>query len=337
MKHVLLTAALLCNLALLAQPTYYASDGATTIGSSPVSIVCDWLDPGPAGANQNWDFSAVVPGTSASETVLAPSTTPYYSSFTSANRASGSGTSFRYWTESTGQTVLNGQVSNGAVLVYTNTEKIAQYPLTMNTNWSDPFGGSMTANGITTVRSGTYTGDVDAWGTVVLPSGTFTNTLRLHYQESMTDASPGGTLHYEVDSYAWLKVGFSKSLVAFQSYTISIISGTDTIPFQQQQYGVLDAAAVGMDESESDGPDLVVYPNPTHASAQVGFNAVGNARTTIDIVDLSGNVVRSAWNGVCPPGPRIHQLDVSGLAPALYAVRIQQEGRSPSITRLMVE
>lgn len=337
MKAHLLCITLLSPTILLAQPTYTAADGATTIGSTPVSLTCDWMDAGPSGAAQTWDFSALVPITSYSETVLTPTATPYSASFPGANRASGSGTSYRYWTESAAQTVLNGQVSNGQVLTYTNTEKIAQFPLTMNTSWSDPFGGTFISGGLTTVRSGTYTANVDAWGTVVLPSGTFTNCLRLHYHESIADASVAGTYVYETESYAWLKPGFSKSLLAFQAYSISIVAGNDTVPILEQSYGLLDAAAVGIDEVGPDAPVVTLFPNPAKEYAHVSFTAEGSLHTTIDIVDLSGAVLRNAWSGNTAPGPIIHQLDLNGLAPGLYAVRIQQEGRKSSLTRLMVE
>src|SRR3569832_2217727 len=64
-----------------------------------------------------------------------------------------------------------------------------------------------------------------------------------------------------------------------------------------------------------------VYPNPTHSECTVEYDA--RSRATITICDLQGRILQTFF---LPEGMQTYRVDLSGLEPAIYLVRIQCEG-----------
>jgi hypothetical protein len=73
---------------------------------------------------------------------------------------------------------------------------------------------------------------------------------------------------------------------------------------------------------------ITVEPNPTSVEWSVGFLSPEPADTRIDVLDLSGRVVRSTGLGVIGSGPRTVTLPAQELRPGVYWIRLTQAGRS---------
>lgn len=79
---------------------------------------------------------------------------------------------------------------------------------------------------------------------------------------------------------------------------------------------------VGLNESGENIASLSVSPNPTWGQARISFELLESGRLHIDLLDISGRVVKNIKSGKLDAGP--HQLDVNinDLDNGLYLVRL---------------
>lgn len=87
-----------------------------------------------------------------------------------------------------------------------------------------------------------------------------------------------------------------------------------------------DPATVGLD-----GIDFVksieVFPNPATDNVNIHYNLNEGGKTTIDVLDITGRLIKPVYDGFVPTGKQSAIVDVSNLSPGIYFVRLQMEGR----------
>jgi len=187
------------------QPTFTNSFYFNVGQSMQASLFEDHtLTPGPSGANQTWNFSTVPDSlTPFSADVVAPTSTPYASSFPGANAVfrfgSNNVTFFRFYkytssfSEDLGSIINSTQIPFPINEKFTDTRIEAKFPMLFNDSWSDPY-SSITYNqfGADTISksymSGKHTMTYDAYGTITTPTGTFSNALRMKVREERKDS-----------------------------------------------------------------------------------------------------------------------------------------------------
>ena len=70
---------------------------------------------------------------------------------------------------------------------------------------------------------------------------------------------------------------------------------------------------------------LRVAPNPATGAVRVDLEPAGNARLSIDLLDLSGSVISSVMVGRAEAGVPVRQaFDVSGIPPGFYQLRVEE-------------
>lgn len=247
----------------------------------PLHLVTDagTADPTVTGANVAWDFSSITLQMNAGSTSFVdPATTPYASSYPTANLAqvmtTSMGTSYNYFVlTSAGLDMLAEDVGGTNPDVYTDPKTPLQFPLAYQNSFVDNY----TANGTPASTTRTYSGH----GTVVLPTGTYTNVVQV--------SSSSGT----IDFYRSNPV---EPLGHIEDDGTAIVFGD---------------AVIGMDEHPST-PVLLVMPNPTTGLVQVN----GLARNAAwQLMDMQGRVLRQGSTNVAAL-----QLDLDALAAGPYAL-----------------
>lgn len=66
----------------------------------------------------------------------------------------------------------------------------------------------------------------------------------------------------------------------------------------------------------------ITYPNPTHDIFNIEFDLMQNNQTTIDMVALNGQTVKSIDNNYLSTGHYFYQVDISDLPAGAYTLRI---------------
>jgi len=217
---------------LFAQPNLTLSGQLPQIGEvTPFRLgQVEGFNPGPAGANQNWDFSDLNFATSGVEfRVIDPAEGLCGASFPEADFA-WFFPAFEGYTYDrvAGDTILQIGGATGTVAdplsktVFSIPEAVLQFPFTYQTtyNYNSAFTTTIFGLEVGDAREGTVT--YDGYGTLTLPGGaTFTNVLRMR-QVSTQDLLPG----VEEVQYSWLLPGRFFPLLVY-----NLPADTEETPF----------------------------------------------------------------------------------------------------------
>lgn len=332
---------LLLPLITFAQPTMTVSNEAVT----GITLTYSYVDsstaqPGPSGANQTWNFSSVVPnGLTHVDQWLTPASTPYAASFPGSNLVqqtsdTAGNTIYLYHTTSSSMTVLNGMAMNlnGAPVMfnYSNSEILRQYPATYNSTLSDNFTGmfSMIAGPITinNYRSGTYSYTADAYGTLITPSGTFTNTLRGKIRQVITDSIvyaglplPAEIIHQYSTSYFWACTNAGFRLYQFYIGYDTIITSTSTVITKSVSF---QNTTTGITESLHQSSELSISPNPASDMAVIHVPNLTAQSLIFTLYDVKGSQLFTQVVEVTASGDFQYALPVKNLSAGIYHLRI---------------
>ena len=274
--------------------------------------------PGSAGANVNWDFSSFPTNSFFSSTVLDIASTANGAQFTSATLGSeNSDGSGGYFTTANGKLAFVGLIAaSGATIddYDPDPREILVTPITYQDMFNETFDGTHdnTVSGFMYDRGGTITIEADAYGTVVLPSVTVPNALRVHVRIEYDDKLSGTTVaSYIEDRYEWYHQshrGPFVSLVEFQ-----FVGNPTTTRFGSYQ----EITAIGLAENDQES-GLKIYPNPANGNVFIE-NSQNNRYRDIQIVDLKGQLMQEVDLTTLPANQRVN-VDVSDLPAGIYFV-----------------
>lgn len=311
--------AISASIAAIAQPVLQASDVAYAVGDSWTINVSDHLSAGPSGANQTWDFSGLNINATAVVDMLDPSTTTFGSQFPTATVAQYIAIQGSWaYVDATSSSTNYGIATTTTAIAYSDGEVMFNFPLNyMDTN-DDSFAASFVSNGFTVNRSGSVNSIVDGYGTVITPSGTFTDVLRVKMEEDYQDAVVGSpqVATYETEIYHWYKAGIRYPVLI---NTIFNANGQVSESIQYTDYNV------GINERSS--VIVGVYPNPT--SDVLNLSGTTFKQAQFEVLNAVGQVVLI---GLVNDG----KVDVSGLTAGIHILRVTQESGETGVSRFQV-
>ncbi|MCB0429822.1 MAG: gliding motility-associated C-terminal domain-containing protein [Flavobacteriales bacterium] len=235
MKHLLLAAILVLPGLAGAQITIGQSDMPDPGDSITVSVQTSLsgFNPAATGTNQTWDYSTLVPDSQRYEVYLSPLSTPYpYYAFSASYGVRNPspdaipfsllGTppenAFIFYKESgsTYQIPGEGVTLSGQPLplFYNSPDVVYRFPLNYSNRDSSLSGYGMALPGFGYFgKDQKRTNNVDGWGTLILPSGTY-ETVRVHSILEVTDTIFLDTLGFGFripmpteHEYKWLAKG----------------------------------------------------------------------------------------------------------------------------------
>ncbi|MDX1406501.1 MAG: hypothetical protein R3330_00160, partial [Saprospiraceae bacterium] len=198
---------------LAAQPTI-TSNVVAQIGTEiTTEIAEDAPDPGPAGANVEWDFSDIMKEDSAVTVsfIYVPSdTTQYYNSFPESNvclYGIGFG-SYNYYLHTNEKLEDLGNAFGNFRLLYTDPRTIVEFPFTFGSAFTDDYATTSQIAGVNMYGWGTVQASGDAYGRIRLPESDFDNVLRIMTMDERIDSTDLGLgiiekVHTTTTSYIW--------------------------------------------------------------------------------------------------------------------------------------
>jgi len=290
------------------------------------------INPGQAGPNQNWDFGNLVPSGYDSTYYLSPAGNPGYQNYPDANIVTShnpqqypNGYNINYWNYS--GTAIQGIADESLINLFGDyflAFHIRFIPPSSNLDFPIDYGDSkiqdFTMEWITATRYAGVVIDssktvshinleclVDAWGTMILPDGSFP-VIRVKEVFNTIDSSftwSSGSWVYQSDTtdnwtqYRWYandygEVGFyrdgSKKDDGFTFFKSETIVGTE-------------------DHAQQD--EFIVYPNPVSTTLKINLKEL---HVKIEILDIAGRVMIQLKNQA--------DINVSSLLPGAYFLRI---------------
>ena len=312
-----------------------------SIGQTVITIEADTVGvlEGNAGANQNWNFSGLMPlagGYADTANYIAASGTPYAMDFPTANLAIQSlgDDYYSYVKKETNELTFLGAAGPDIIFEYADPITFLKTPLAFNGSFSDDYAALVQPDSTTTIyETGTRTVLYDAYGSLSCPTGNFTNVIRLKTISEERDSLNLG-MGYAINetfetSYDWWVAGTTNPLV-----TISYSEGTSTIffpPFPptvtssplSQTVSYLSSTTTGISDQEPAISLLQVSPNPAVEVLQVSLSAAsGLEEVPISIVNGIGQIL---WheNVILQEGSNLFSIQVGQLPAGAYWLQLQ--------------
>ncbi|MCC7233207.1 MAG: T9SS type A sorting domain-containing protein [Bacteroidia bacterium] len=290
MKKTVLLAIPLVSLHTYAQPVIQDASNIATPGfSAPVFIATvapSIVLTGP-GANQTWDFTTpdFVYTSGGNLDVIVPSTAPMGGSFPAANYAYTFASTYSFFNVSASKMEVQALtiVAAGTGNDYTpNPRTQLIFPFNFNDSAVDTYqkvGGSQ----------GTVTITYDAYGTLITPSGTYTNVVRVR-----DSYGPGD------NDYEWYILNPLTQVAIYDSTNNTL-------------YHIGATQISGIEDNTVSG--LSLFPNPATDLVTVSNLPAGS---TVRITDMTGRKVYSR-----PAGSENTLVNTSDFANGVYLVQVE--------------
>lgn len=268
MKSKLLYQLLFCLIYAInyAQPTLQPNDVQTNLTSTLYTKEAEGFVPGGSGPNQTWDFSGFQFTINATFNSVPVATGIQHTTFPESNNCykfspSAFNINFYYYMKvSNSEMDQLGIASDDDVYINYNgnTRKMLQFPYTYNTTYTDSY--QELEDDAPTNMTVTY----DAYGTLILPFGTFTNVIRQKIEEN------------GVTNYKWINTNPFYYIVEtyFETDLITITKATSVLAVDQSSINTFTLA-----------------PNPTNGEFKINSSNFTNDHFSIMIYDSTGRLV----------------------------------------------
>lgn len=262
---------------------------------------------GGSGSGQTWNF-ATLSGTTTTSAAVSVASTPNGSSYPMANIAfSNTGSTYSY--QKTSSTALQnyGFNASGVVIAYSNPEDYMHYPFSLSNTFNDTWAATFTNGGYTFYRKGTSTVTADGTGTLITPTGTFTNVVRVHmveiYSDSVNIFGTPQVTSYNNDEYLWYKDGIHYPLASTYTFTTGTTSGNGG------SYYV--STTVGIEENSALANSINLFPNPASESVRVKYTVENYTSVKISVINIIGQEVYSEETMKITAGEQALDINVS--------------------------
>ncbi len=316
------------TLTLVAQPTLQYPQNAPQVGDvTDINFVATTgLSTGATGPDANWDFSELITLYGGQITAIDPAQAPAGNEFPSANVALNMGdTIFTYvLTNTDGYYYLGSQSTTGtfpSLLIYSDSRTFLKFPFTYEDTYFDTYKGVVTTSMADVRVTAESEMLADAYGTLIIPSGTYTNVLRILTVDTEIDSVFVGGFyvkHFNIvrSQYSWFAANSKSPL-----FSIEILNNT--------YYGVTDTVAYysSVVTGISDQPDeivsrLRVSPNPADDHIMVEFDISPSIGATISIVNQVGQVVINRTAVEHTNGAASERINIGNLPSGIYFAHI---------------
>jgi len=318
MKKILLSAIVLFTsaIALYAQPTLTAATNNPVPGDAFLGYQLDptGTTPGAAGGPVTWSFTTLPVTGMDTTTYLACASTPYCDSFPGSNIVMFDNTDYYYENASSALFSYLGIVAPPIFIYTTGTYGILYYPLTYNSTFNDTFSASFSFFGTAFYHHEVDSMVYDAYGTITLPSGTYTNAVRVHVFSVSIDTSTGmGADTGLIETYSWYIAGFHNPIF---TYTV------DTADGNSAEY-YINPITLSTNLTKQETLNLQVFPNPAADAINLKFNLYDNSSASATLSDITGRVIYTFGNDKINNGANEITFPVNDLPNGMYLIRLQ--------------
>jgi hypothetical protein len=318
----------------MAQPILDAANSAPQPGQSYTINQGLYQPPPVGGAAQVWDFSTLATQGSALVELVAPAGTASAASFPTSDvvETSVASAQLRYFENSPLGLILLGYSapSQGFLLPFSPPIMARPYPCTFDNEWSGTYGGSTTFQGFNVLVSGSYEGEADGYGTVVMPWGTVENVLRTRLLLTETQLFIGaGQSVNQQETWDFHAPGSSYPLIRFSERRTQNQGGEFDVDTQSLLWmGNSTTAVHGHEEAGM----LSIFPNPATEAVTISTT---ERIEDLRVMDATGRQVKA----LRPMGTTsaVYTLDLNGLAAGAYTVQVQLVNGQLAVSKLVVE
>jgi hypothetical protein len=201
------------------------------------------------------------------------------------------------------------------------------YPITYNSSFNDAMAGSWENSGLNNERTGTVNFLADGYGTVMLPTATVSNALRMKYVQNFTDVitilGQDFITTTVSTSYFWMVPGNKNALVSI-SY-ITVTSPLSNINIKTVSYF---PGSVSANYPITANANLQIFPNPAinKTSLRINLDKTGSVR--LALYNIYGSEVRVLDDSNVSSGVYSREIDLTDLSEGIYFVKMEMDNQN---------
>ncbi len=297
---------------LLAQPTLTSVTNNPVVGDMLFYHVCDTtgVNKGASGPAVTWNFSSLIQTALDTTEYVSCSSTPYCDSFTASNIvATDLHGNYSYYIINSGAFSYLGYENATISLRYSNPVDYIYFPLSYNSTHFDV--------GLSTFSTGSlmYSDSFicDGYGTLILPTGTFNNVLRIHEIQFGTEIISSVTYNWRTDYYLWYTSGIHTAICNMGFDTTG--TGISHISY----VGYISKNTTGIQNISILNNSVALFPNPANNELTITTNE--NAYSSVSIFNSVGTQV--LYSGI---NTKMTNLNISNLPAGIYFLKLEGNG-----------
>jgi len=291
-KYLLFSLAVIASTqAAFAQPVLTAANSNPVAGEQLYIYAADTAGVayGVTGAAVTWNYAFPHDIGTDAVTYMPCAATPYCDSFPTSDIARFTNPGYGYGVTGTGNFRQVGYYVAGVVDMHFRNYVSIAYPFTygsvrVDTAFATEY--DLYPNYYRIIDS-TFG---DGYGSLILPSGTYSNVLRMHTAEVTADTayymgSYSVTL-YRQDFYNWFDTGFHTGILSISTDT----EGSAATYVNSVSYSARSPHGLGINNSTGSNTGLDVFPNPASNIIHLKFNLDDPRSASITLADITGRM-----------------------------------------------
>jgi hypothetical protein len=311
---------------------------------------------GPAGANQSWNFSGLIPKPSSAFQLkyLDAAVTPYADSFAFSNMATeyvseDNVISYGYFNQTGNEIWFLGAAFEEATQILTQPDLLARTPMKYGDFNTHSYSGVFHYPGFTGDIYGVKTSKYDAYGTLKMPGITYSNAIRTRTQETRTDSVSLGSGVYTLettkeDYYCWFVPGIHSAVMEIRYSTLTTKTVIPGIPPQisTQPTEKTVTYQLGPVSATHDKPGQtaafemrMMSANPVFdQTVSLSFSTRERLPITLALLSGQGQILEQKQI-VLEAGSQIHNLDLMAFPSGVYY--LSASGPSGTVSQKLVK
>ena len=337
-KYILFAAAMILVSTGFSQYVLSYKNNALIKGDVILSKEVQYVDPSSAGLNQIWDFSKITfNGTDNSSRILS-SPTAKLEGVSDYNILLSEGGGREYYLNMTPTDLTEkGYTAKDLTMVYSDPVLKMIYPFTYGESFTDKYVGSALFQGLTKIDvSGDNTVTADAFGTLILPNLTLTNTLRVKAEKTGVEMNPCSSNVVDILKYSWYAPGYRYPVLVITTIESKatgqepVITKSATINVQQP----VNTETVGdVPEPQPQATNDIavsVYPNPFNEKFNFNYFLRKQMPVKIALYDVIGKFTKLVLQSdMQAEGIHTGEIDAEelNLTPGMYYLRFTFENQ----------
>lgn len=290
------------------------------IGDSTEYYRCDScsVNIGSTGPNKTWDFSDLTFNDSFTHKIVDKSTLPDGTKFPNATYAETGTGSDVYIENSSVEYNLLGITTTAMTIEYTNPQQLFKLPLSYNDNISDTFRTKYALSSFNVTGTGQSTTFADAYGTLILPGKTYSNTLKLSITSFQLDTiqsiPPPNTIQTYTFTTVWFDSFHKSPILRVDSILYTSPTGSNT--FKNLYYFKEAGPASVLSYARKAESIFIRYGNN-----KVIFEGLTvNTLHKLDIYNYSGQLIKSRE---FKPVTNKFRLDIGNIPEGIYIMQVR--------------
>ncbi|QQR88004.1 MAG: T9SS type A sorting domain-containing protein [Flavobacteriales bacterium] len=335
MKNIVTLSALCTTGALIAQPNITQLNipvigDVATIGrcSDPIDSVALNASAGPM---QTWDFSGLTEFSEEQILFVDPASTDFVDDFPNATFCGITwDDAFTYYVagpsalESEGSAIIIGPGDTAKYLMDVDLEQVIELPYSYGDQFNDAYSGTFSAAGFLGTMNGTVDLVADGYGTLILPTGTYTNTVRYRMSRVQNNTIFGNTTVNTSEQWAWVSSDH-------RFWLLLMDMDFDGFSTSEQVWYDKNPISVGPQTvEESDLANVRIHPTPAVQGSTVIIAGIANAGSLrAEVIDALGRTVLVTAIGQTT-------ISTDGLVAGTYVVRLSSPGNAMVTTARLV-